>query len=54
MLIATQLVKLIPLLSSFYETQGSSLCSQQTATGSYPETGASNQHLPILFPQDPF
>jgi len=38
----------------FTEPEGSLPCSQQPATGSYPETDASSQHLHTLFPEDTF
>jgi hypothetical protein len=36
------------------EHEGSLSCSQESATGPYPESDASNAHLSTLFPQDSF
>jgi hypothetical protein len=36
------------------ETEGSLPCSQEPATGSYPEPDESNTHPPTIFPQDSF
>jgi hypothetical protein len=36
------------------EPESSLLCSQQTATGPYPEPDESISHLLTLFPLDPF
>jgi len=35
------------------EPEGSLPCSQQPATGLYPDPDENFQHLPTLFPQDP-
>jgi hypothetical protein len=39
---------------SFMEPEGSLPCSQEAATGSYPEPDESRRHFPTLFPQDSF
>jgi len=36
------------------EPEGSLSCSQERATGHYPEPDESSPHLPTKFPQDPF
>jgi hypothetical protein len=36
------------------ELEGSLPCSQQSATGPYPDPDASSPHLPTLVPYDPF
>jgi hypothetical protein len=36
------------------EPEGSLPCSQQAATGTYPEQNASSPHVPTVFPKDPF
>jgi hypothetical protein len=49
MLIITQLVKKFP---AFLWDQGSLLCSQEAATGPYPEPDTSNSDPPTIFPYD--
>jgi hypothetical protein len=44
---ASQEIKKFP---AFYGNWSSLLCSQEPATGPYPEPYESNPHLPILFP----
>jgi len=36
------------------EPESSLPCSQEPATGPYPDPDASSLHLPTLFPKDPF